>query len=98
MTRFDKDDRIAGGETQADRDCRADLGKLGADFAVHPPLLDAVECSVVNPVTLKSLGKTIKLDAGGRPQLRHGACDGPLHAGRRSARRQGSRLVRISSA
>ena len=61
MTRFEKDDRIAGGETQADRDCRADLGKLGADFAVHPPLLDAVECTVVNPVTLKSLGKTIKL-------------------------------------
>ena len=61
MTRFEKDDRLAGGETQADRDCRADLGKLGADFAVHPPLLDAVECTVVNPVTLKSLGKTIRL-------------------------------------
>ena len=61
MTRFEKDDRIAGGETQADRDCRADLGKLDADFAVHPPLLDAVECIVVNPVTLKSLGKTIRL-------------------------------------
>ena len=61
MTRFEKDDRIARGETQADRDCRADLGKLDADFEVHPPLLDAVECNVVNPVTLKSLGKTIRL-------------------------------------
>ena len=37
-------------------------GKLGVEFSEHPPLADvAVGCFVVNPVTLKSLGKTIKL-------------------------------------
>ena len=47
---------------QEERLCRDDLRKLGVDFEPHEPLADPVAgCFVVNPVTLKSLGKTIKL-------------------------------------
>ena len=43
-------------------DCRADLRKLGVEFEPHEPLADpAAGCFVANPVTLKSLGKTISL-------------------------------------
>lgn len=47
---------------QEERLCRDDLRKLGVEFEPHEPLADPVAgCFVVNPVTLKSLGKTIKL-------------------------------------
>jgi hypothetical protein len=49
-------------DVQEERLCRDDLRELGVDFKPHEPLADAAEgCFVVNPVTLKSLGKTIKL-------------------------------------
>jgi hypothetical protein len=58
----DADDPEAESATEDERLCRDDLGKLGVEFAEHEPLADpAAGCFVANPVTLKSLGKTIKL-------------------------------------
>jgi len=58
----DADDLKAESTTEEEIACREDLHKLGAEFSEHPPLADvAVGCLVVNPVTLKSLGKAIKL-------------------------------------
>jgi hypothetical protein len=49
-------------DAQEERLCHDDLHTLGVDFAPHEPLADpAAGCFVPNPVTLKSLGKTIKL-------------------------------------
>ena len=49
-------------DVQEEKLCRDDLAALGVDFEPHEPLADlAAGCFVTNPVTLKSLGKTIKL-------------------------------------
>ena len=49
-------------DEQEERQCRADLRKLGVEFEPHEPLADlAAGCFVANPVTLKSLGKAISL-------------------------------------
>ncbi len=57
---------------------------LGVDFEPHEALADPAEgCFVANPVTLKSLGKTIKLAPEADFELQHGPRDGSLHAGRR---------------
>ena len=49
-------------DVQEERLCRDDLRALGVDFVRHDALADPVAgCFVTNPVTLKSLGKTIKL-------------------------------------
>ena len=49
-------------DVQEERLCRDDLRTLGVDFERHDALADpAAGCFVANPVTLKSLGKTIKL-------------------------------------
>jgi hypothetical protein len=56
------DDLGAESSAEDERLCRDDLGKLGVEFAEHDPLADpAAGCLVANPLTLKSLGKTIKL-------------------------------------
>ena len=58
----DADDLEAESAAEEEIECREDLRKLGAEFSEHPPLADVVVgCLVINPVTLKSLGKAIKL-------------------------------------
>ena len=58
----DAEDLDAESAAEEEIECREDLRKLGAEFSEHAPLADvAVGCLVTNPVTLKSLGKTIKL-------------------------------------
>jgi hypothetical protein len=59
----DGDDDLEAESTREEGiECREDLRKLGAEFSEHAPLADvAVGCLVTNPVTLKSLGKAIKL-------------------------------------
>jgi hypothetical protein len=42
-------------------ECIAGLEKLGAEFAREPPISDPSGCAVQNPVTLRTLGRTIKL-------------------------------------
>ena len=60
--REDTDDLEAESAAEEERLCREDLRTLGAEFEPHDALADlAIGCLVANPVTLKSLGKTIKL-------------------------------------
>jgi hypothetical protein len=49
-------------DVREERLCREDLKALGVEFEEHEPLADAAAgCFVANPLTLKSLGRTIKL-------------------------------------
>jgi hypothetical protein len=49
-------------DLQEERLCRDDLLTLGVDFERHDALADPANgCFVTNPVTIRSLGKTIKL-------------------------------------
>jgi hypothetical protein len=41
--------------------CLDGLAKLGVDYSVEQPVSDPMGCAIANPVTLKNLGKTIKL-------------------------------------
>jgi hypothetical protein len=43
------------------RECLVELRKLDVDFAAEEPVSDPTGCSIPNPVTLKNLGKTVKL-------------------------------------
>ena len=58
----DTDDLEAESAVEDEKLCRDDLRALGVEFGEHEALSDPVAgCFVANPVTLKSLGKTIKL-------------------------------------
>jgi hypothetical protein len=43
------------------RACLAELASVGADFVTEEPVSDPSGCAIPNPVTLKNLGKTVKL-------------------------------------
>jgi hypothetical protein len=43
------------------RECLAQLRQIGADFVTEEAVSDPSGCSIPNPVTLKNLGKTVKL-------------------------------------
>jgi hypothetical protein len=56
------DDLEAQSAAEDEKLCRDDLKALGVEFDEHEPLADPVAgCFVANPLTLKSLGETIKL-------------------------------------
>lgn len=43
------------------RECLAELGRLGVDFTAEEAVSDPAGCSIPNPVTLKDLGRGVKL-------------------------------------